>query len=144
MNFHILKYPKFINLFTSFVLNKFTTPTNSSKSLTQIFIDIKHIVCLKKLDNQPRWNEQSWSRILLRNWETQTVRCVGNRADQRGYACNVFTIRITGMLALFHVCHGCSKSVQSSIARKMFASPFQAFDFPEYLPPPFVSSIFLS
>lgn len=37
------------------------------------------------------------------------------------------------MFALFHGCHGCSKSVQSSIARKMFVSRFQAFDFPQYL-----------
>lgn len=38
------------------------------------------------------------------------------------------------MFALFHGCHGCSKSVQSSIARKMFVSRFEAFDFPQYLP----------
>lgn len=37
------------------------------------------------------------------------------------------------MFALFHGCHGCSKSVQSSIARKMFVSRFEAFDFPQYL-----------
>lgn len=37
------------------------------------------------------------------------------------------------MFALFHGCHECSKSVQSSIARKMFVSRFEAFDFLQYL-----------